>query len=92
MVEAGSPTAFTSCPAGSEESEMENGLGAQEVPVTQGWESNSVRATVVIEKVKLEPDKTKEWFETAVRCSVTTFSCSQGGFHFIYLAGDGGRF
>lgn len=28
MAEAGSPTASTSCPAGSEESEMENGVGA----------------------------------------------------------------
>lgn len=58
----------------------------------QGWECDSVRITVVIGKVKLKPDKTKEWIETAVTCSVTPFSCSQRGFHFIYLAGDGGRF
>lgn len=60
---------------------MENGVGAQEVLVTQCWECK-----IKNHKVKLESDKTKEW---SVVCAVTILSYSQGGFHFIYLAVGG---
>lgn len=55
---------------------MESGVGAWSPRVG----SVIVRTTAVIGKVKLEPDETKEWVEKA---------CSQGGFHLVWLAGDG---
>lgn len=81
-VEAGSATAhFHVLPgwlSGIQRWRMVLGRGRCQSPKVR---SVLVRTTAVIGKVKLEPEETKEWVEKAH---------PQGGFHLIWLVGDGG--